>query len=901
MTEVALTGALWHTWPVTPGGYVEGLLSISELTASLTPGRGIHLTGPAGVGKTRLANELCRAAELAGFSCVRLHATPGVAAIPMGALAPLVPPGWTDQLFAYYGFIRQRLVEQTGGRPAVLLLDDANFCDDTSAVVIGQLLGAADVALITTARDGTHAPNALDQLWRSGGFDTIETPPLDRNGTLKLASEVLDGDLDGESANRLWAITAGNPLFIREVLGSAIRSGQAVRQGSLIELVELPAPSARLIDLVGHRMAGLDDRQQRLVLSIAVGEPLGLGECLDWVNEDHIAELERAGVVRTDSDGLRLSIRLAHPLYGEVLRSASTALDLRTVRAELAERLEGLGARRHYDAMRLATWSLGSGRALDPNVMTKGALTARFAQDFGLARDLAERAWRDEPTYARGTVLADILYELGEPGDILAHLPQWEALAETDDERLAVWMCRAVTLYWRSGDLAGAMAALDDCAGMAPSSVRDEAQAIRATLLAFTGAADAALDLSIGLVDRPPDRVLIQAAMAAANARRLQGRSSEAVEIARRALAAYEDLGEQVNLFTARIMGAASAVALIGQWRFEEGKAAAEHTAILAGHQQDDVGIGMSELVAGWACSFTGPGPESVGQFMIAERKMRSICHPGMARWAAIGQAMVQATSGTLAEAEKAAQRVESYGAHPATLFDAEWVRAQAWIAHRTGNPRQAVALLSEEAEHRRSVGDRQGESTCLHDLLRLHQPDSTLDRLHVLTAEADDPQFALIRDHAVALSDHDAEGLGEVADRYGDLGAILFASEAAAQASALAARHRDNRVATYWGNAADAWRRAYGQAAPDTMPASLAAISLTRRESEVAFMAASGVAARDIGERLFVSHRTVETHLQRIYDKLGIRSRAELRQLMAVSNDDLQHPKPFWPTAERS
>ena len=52
---------------------------------------------------------------------------------------------------------------------------------------------------------------------------------------------------------------------------------------------------------------------------------------------------------------------------------------------------------------------------------------------------------------------------------------------------------------------------------------------------------------------------------------------------------------------------------------------------------------------------------------------------------------------------------------------------------------------------------------------------------------------------------------------------------------------------------------------------------SLTAREREVAGLAAAGYTAREIGERLFIGTRTVETHLGSVYGKLGIRSKREL------------------------
>lgn len=57
----------------------------------------------------------------------------------------------------------------------------------------------------------------------------------------------------------------------------------------------------------------------------------------------------------------------------------------------------------------------------------------------------------------------------------------------------------------------------------------------------------------------------------------------------------------------------------------------------------------------------------------------------------------------------------------------------------------------------------------------------------------------------------------------------------------------------------------------------SLGPASLTRRERQVARLAAQGHTIRQIGERLFIGEHTVETHLSNVYAKLGARSKSEL------------------------
>ena len=60
----------------------------------------------------------------------------------------------------------------------------------------------------------------------------------------------------------------------------------------------------------------------------------------------------------------------------------------------------------------------------------------------------------------------------------------------------------------------------------------------------------------------------------------------------------------------------------------------------------------------------------------------------------------------------------------------------------------------------------------------------------------------------------------------------------------------------------------------------------LTAQELQIGKLAAEGLSNREIGERLILSPRTIGSHLYRIFPKLGISSRGELRD--ALATDDL-------------
>ena len=59
---------------------------------------------------------------------------------------------------------------------------------------------------------------------------------------------------------------------------------------------------------------------------------------------------------------------------------------------------------------------------------------------------------------------------------------------------------------------------------------------------------------------------------------------------------------------------------------------------------------------------------------------------------------------------------------------------------------------------------------------------------------------------------------------------------------------------------------------------------ALSAREREVAMLVATGKRNREVAAALFLSEKTVESHLARIYDKLGVRSRAALATILAAA-----------------
>jgi DNA-binding CsgD family transcriptional regulator len=87
------------------------------------------------------------------------------------------------------------------------------------------------------------------------------------------------------------------------------------------------------------------------------------------------------------------------------------------------------------------------------------------------------------------------------------------------------------------------------------------------------------------------------------------------------------------------------------------------------------------------------------------------------------------------------------------------------------------------------------------------------------------------------------------------------------------------------WGERARRELRAAGEASQRRDPD--ARDQLTPHELQIAHLAADGLTNREIGQRLYLSHRTVSSHLHRIFPKLGVASRSELRTKVSLAGQD--------------
>ncbi len=132
----------------------------------------------------------------------------------------------------------------------------------------------------------------------------------------------------------------------------------------------------------------------------------------------------------------------------------------------------------------------------------------------------------------------------------------------------------------------------------------------------------------------------------------------------------------------------------------------------------------------------------------------------------------------------------------------------------------------------------------------------------------------------ARALLDRDVGRLVEAGDRFAEMGMPAEAADSGAQAAKVAGRS-DPSAGWRLANRAGAISASAGGLDSPALRAVAVDLPLTRRQREIATLAAQGLSNRAIADRMGIGVRTVESHLEAAYRRLGVTNRAGLSDLL--------------------
>ena len=776
-----------------------------------------------------------------------------------------------------------------------MIVDDLQWVDRASALVLGfvaRRLHGTRVGFLAASRSGDES------FFERGGLRTHDLGPLDVSASTALLADRYPA-LAPRVRQRLLAEAQGNPLALLELPAALGMEGWAQAQPPLT----LPL-SQRLQAIFASRITGLPAPCRHLLL-LAVLDGTGdlgiLQSASAQTDLEALGPAERAKLVHVDRDG---RLRFRHPLTRSAVIELSTISERREAHRALA--LDTDPERR---AWHLAEATTGPDEEVASlleqsarSVLRRGDAVAAIA---GLLRaaEISPAAVDRGRRMAEATYLgANFLGDLGNAPELL------DAVRENDPEHagsLAGAMAGAYHLLNGAGDvdtahrlLVGAIETVAD-----PTDANDEVlvEAIYNLLeiCFFGGRAELwePFDRAVGRLEPgPPEFLALLAKTLADPARQAAPVLGRLDEITAR-------LSHEANpAHLVRIAVASSYVERLPQcrsalWRVvQDGRdggaiafsiqalALLGFDAFLTG-QWDEMERLADEAVQ--LCDSHNYAllrwPSRNLQALLAagrgDRETTSAITDEILQWAVPRRARVIQTyalrtraldslaGGDFEGAYQDACEISPAGTIASHVPNAMWVVMDlVEAAVRTGRHDEAVAHV--EAARRANLG-------AISSRLALITEGSA----GIAAIELDGSFEKALAVPDVALWPFD---LARVELAYGER---LRRDKATREART----HLSSALSTFQRLGAAPWMRRAGEELRATGVSlghayGLGPQSLTPQEREIAQLAATGLTNKQIGERLFLSHRTVGSHLYQIFPKLGITSRAALRDALGES-----------------
>jgi DNA-binding SARP family transcriptional activator len=716
---------------------------LAAAAAQLAAGRGglVLFEGPAGIGKTRLLAELrdaargvgadvldARATTLEreyGFGVVRqlfeavgpdhpaLRDAPGARAV-LG-LAPASAPGAGagaaaaagEGLFAAFHGLHHLVGQLARDRPLVLAIDDLQWSDTESlrfCAYLARRLTRVPVLLAATVRTGE--PDADDELLAELASDPdagiLEPQPLTAAATEHLVRARLGEDADAAFTAACHAVTAGNPLLLRQLLNALESEGVTPDAGHAAAVEAIgPRAVARTVLL---RLARLPQDTVAVARAVAVlGEnpPLPALAALAGVPEhkaaDAIAVLDRAEILRGEAP-----LGFVHPLVRDAVYHELPAARRELEHARAARVLADLGAAPEAVAAQLLRapqrgdgWTVARLQDAAQVALARGAPVP--------ARVYLERALAEPPEAPDRGPLA---IELGRvasfvhgPAAVSALRRALGELTDPVDRARAIHMLGRMLMFTDGAQEAAALCKATRDA--LPESERDLRDGLLAVYLvcAFFGAVDPAELAVLEPVARGPrglgpgSRELT--AMAALTTAVITGPSALGADLGREALADDVMLNGEPGLFSP---GAVIAISLVDP---AEAARIWEHIAAFAARRGSLLDALANLLWGGFNLMWKGDLPAaSASQWRSHEGEMLF----GSAPSADMGYtpgilAMIGVARGRLDEAERGLLLTgEHTGDSDGTRF---WLVGKGELALARGRYEEAIAVADRLAPGR--------------------------------------------------------------------------------------------------------------------------------------------------------------------------------------------------------
>jgi DNA-binding CsgD family transcriptional regulator len=861
-------------WPLI--GRSKGLRTI-EAAIVASDVSGIVVCGAAGVGKSRIAREALSAAVSQGYEGRWVVGTSSARAIPLGAFTAWAKPDVTDTLQLLRG-VMESLTAASSGVTVVLGVDDVHLLDDLSVFVLHQIVQRRAAKVVLTVRDGDPIPAAVQEIWAVGQFDRLDLQPLSLEETTALLSATLNGPVDPEAAQRLWNLTRGNVLYLRNIVEQEVADGRIMRQHGYWRWLGDPVMPPGLLDLIESRIGALPAPVSDVVDAVAVGEPIELAHLRRIADPAAVEEADSRALITLEPTVGGVQVRVAHPLYGEVRRRRAATTRLRRLRGLVVAELTAADDRDDIQVVvRRATLSLDSDLTPDADLFVQAAHGAVWLADLPLANRLAEAAVRAGAGPEPNLLRAHALSWLGRGEEADAVLAEIRTDQLTDGERARLAFLRASNMLWALGDPTRAKEIIDDASRTTSPQARSYIDAFLTVYWFAVDEPDAAMHASESLaLGDLPAVVGAEIAWVLADISAGAGRTTEAVSVAdagyTAAARSFDAPHMRFNIADAHV----SALLLAG--RIAEALDVAERVRLQAADLPGAAQM-LGAAVAGRAALGAGRLHSAGALFEQAAVGLSATHALGWGYRYHVPRASALAMCGSTAEAANALAALDTQR-RPFRLLDYERSLARAWLAAGQGAVSEAITILLSAAERASAKGQFAAEVLCLQTATQFGDRSGSR-RLRDLEAIVEGPRVGVAARFSAALSAGDAAELAAVSEEFERMGDLVAAVDAAAHA-ALTYRSQGLRGSTLGcATRADALAEQCGGAWTPARRQASEPVPFTDREREIVMLIGEGLSNRAVAERLTLSIRTVESHIYRAMAKTGTTTRDELAALL--------------------
>lgn len=794
----------------------------------------------------------------------------------------------------------------TGVQRPIVILDDAHLLGEHAASHLHDLAVTGRVRLLLTLPTGLRQPEAVVALWKDGACERFVLGPLTREACDVLVAgvtEVAGTPVDAATSHLIWTLTGGRPRLVVHLVRGLVDSGMLVREGEGEcegrgegEVWTWDRPGLLpegLVDLVVGILGELPQAQQDALDLVACSGPVGPGILTDaGARPEALERLERTGVVTTRRSGRRLAVEIPDPLLAMAVRQGLGRLRRRHLRLRLARAWESRGHKRRGDVARSAGLLLDGGGTPTPEFARKGAREAMAQGEYRLAERLARSAIQSGAGASAVAHLAEALSSQGRAQEAESALLE----AVTGADNPALQLVRAANLRWGLSDRETAHSLVEQVLGT--SSAPRVRAAARLSLAGFhlhDGHFREALALAEKVLDEQPPgtRARYQALAVSISALTSLGRVREAVERAGPAVGAlaahpgeqpaglFEVNQHQLAASVARahlVHGDLDAVERLARERYERAggrrllvtatwASMLGEVALLRGRVRTAIRL-LDEANAAARRSGVGGLVGTTVRVMAAKNLARALV-----------------TSGQPDAALRAVRSIAEDDLRSLVAIDLWTGDVNGALVAATSRADRGVELALSAAARLRPLTGWGLYVSALHQVVRLGGAAKVpSDALAGVTVQG--PLLQVQACHVQAAMTGDAVALEDVAQRYVTMGTHLFAAEAAAEAARVhdaAGGEPAARRATAL--AQTCMERCEGASTPGTAMLREPAV-LTRRQREIARLAARGMPSKEIAQRLVLSVRTVDNCLGQTYRRLGISNRHELAYAMGLPLD---------------